>query len=219
MLAVNLPDIHLLGVSTVGEASFCNAIRLFLNRDGQTHGNASSDCTAVNAARCLLAFGAPSNILVYPGASEPLLLPAKHDPEIHGEDGLGGVEGLPACDDPNVLALFALDEDGLNINALEGIARHIKAVWKHGLGEQVTIISTGPMTNIALFISVYKDLLPAIEQLVFMGGAVGLGNRSAVAEYNILCDRKSFYSSLLAKMPASNKIIQLMRHRLSSMLQ
>jgi len=124
------------------------------------------------------------------GASDPLLLPAKHDPEIHGEDGLGGVEGLPDCDDPNVLGLFAKDDDGSNINALEGMARHIKAVWKSGLGEQVTIISTGPMTNIALFVCVYKDLLPAIKQFVFMGGGVGLGNRSAVAEYNILCDRK-----------------------------
>jgi uridine nucleosidase len=131
---------------------------------------------------------------VYPGASEPLILPVKHDPEIHGEDGLGGVEGLPFCDDPKVLSLFAKSEDGSNLNASEGMSRHIRDVWKNGLGQQVTVISTGPMTNIALFVSVYRNLLPAIEEFVFMGGGVGMGNRSAAAEYNILCDRKYHYS-------------------------
>jgi uridine nucleosidase len=53
-----------------------------------------------------------------------------------------------------------------------------------------TIVSTGPMTNVALFVSIYPDLLVGVREFVFMGGGVGIGNRSAVAEYNILCDRK-----------------------------
>lgn len=158
----------------------------------KTHGNANIDWTTINAARCLHAFGTPRHLRVYRGASAPLLLPAKHDPEIHGDDGLGGVEGLPACDDPEVVALLAKNEDGSAVNALEGMRRHIKEVWKNGLGQQVTMISTGPMTNVALFVSVYEDLLPAVEEFVFMGGGVGLGNRSAVAEYNILCDRELY---------------------------
>ncbi|KAF8914244.1 Inosine/uridine-preferring nucleoside hydrolase domain-containing protein [Gymnopilus junonius] len=169
MLAVNTPGIHLLGVST-------------------THGNASSNYTAINAARCLLAFGAPTRIRVYPGADEPLLLPAKHDPEIHGVDGLGGVEGLPEIDRPEVLSFFAEDEDGSRIRALEGMSSIIKETWKKGAGNKVTVISSGPMTNIALFVSAYSDLLVAVEEFVFMGGGVGMGNRSSVAEYNILCD-------------------------------
>ncbi|KAF8969330.1 Inosine/uridine-preferring nucleoside hydrolase domain-containing protein [Flammula alnicola] len=169
MLAANSPNIHLLGIST-------------------THGNASSDWTAINAARCLLAFSSPSQVRVYPGAHEPLLLPVKHDPEIHGIDGLGGVEGLPSSDSPEVIALFATHEDGSRVRALEAMSRSIKEAWKNGAGHQVTIISTGPMTNIAHFVSVYPDLLLGVEELVFMGGGVGIGNRSAVAEYNILCD-------------------------------
>jgi uridine nucleosidase len=102
------------------------------------------------------------------------------------------VEGLPACDDPNVLAFIAKNEDGSAANALEGMSRHIKEVWNDGSGQQVTIVSTGPMTNIALFVCVYRELLVAVEEFVFMGGGVGLGNRSAVAEYNILCDRKYY---------------------------
>lgn len=161
-----------------------------MNKDIQTHGNASSEWTAINAARCLLAFGGAPHVRVYPGADEPLLLPAKHDPEIHGVDGLGGVEGLPASDDPRVLALFATHEDGSRVRALEGMARVIKETWNKGKGHQVVVISTGPMTNIAHFASVYADLLLAVEEFVFMGGGVGLGNRSAVAEFNILCDRQ-----------------------------
>jgi uridine nucleosidase len=37
------------------------------------------------------------------------------------------------------------------------------------------------MTNIALFVSVYPDLLGAIDEFIFMGGGVGVGNRSSVA--------------------------------------
>lgn len=156
----------------------------------QTHGNVSSDLTAVNAARCLFAFGAQPHVRVYPGAPKPLLLSAKPDPEIHGDDGLGGVEGLPPVDNAQVLALFAINEDGSTVRALEGMANSVKKMWNKGAGQKVTIISSGPMTNIALFVSVYPDLLDGVEEFVFMGGGVGIGNRSAVAEYNILCDRK-----------------------------
>ncbi|KAJ6572581.1 uridine nucleosidase, partial [Mycena sp. CBHHK59/15] len=172
LLAINCPNINLLGIST-------------------TYGNASSYWTMRNAARCLHAFGAADrypDIRVYLGASKPLLRPAKHDPEIHGVDGLGGVEGLPDPESPEVLSWLAKDTDGSHIRALEGMTSKIKDVWKNGEGHKVSVISSGPMTNVALFVTVYPDLLDAVEEFVFMGGGVGLGNRSAVAEYNILCD-------------------------------
>ena len=49
--------------------------------------------------------------------------------------------------------------------------------------------NTGPMTNLAVLLTVHPELIECIEEIVFMGGGVGIGNRSAVAEYNILCDR------------------------------
>lgn len=125
------------------------------------------------------AFGAPESIRVYPGASKPLIRLSKHDPEIHGDDGLGGVEGLAHADSPETRARFIIDDNGLPVRALEGIANHIKKASM--TGHKVTVISCGPCTNVALFVSVYPDLLGAIEQFVFMGGGVGVGNRSAVA--------------------------------------
>ncbi|KAF9448428.1 nucleoside hydrolase [Macrolepiota fuliginosa MF-IS2] len=172
LLAVHCQEISIIGVST-------------------THGNAPSTHTALNAARCLHAYGASPHIKVFPGATKPLILPAKHDPEIHGEDGLGGVEGLPDAAHPAVLDRFVKEEYGEGVvRALEGMAQAIRKLWKGGRGEKMTIVSTGPMTNIALFVSVYPDLMEqgAVEEFVFMGGGVGLGNRSAVAEYNVLTD-------------------------------
>jgi inosine-uridine nucleoside N-ribohydrolase len=48
-------------------------------------------------------------------------------------------------------------------------------------GAKVTIVATGPMTNLALFLTLHPELYDAIEEIVFMGGGVGVGNRSAVA--------------------------------------
>lgn len=115
----------------------------------QTHGNAPHELTAINAARCLLVFGAEKHVRVYPGAVKPLMRPAKHDIEIHGVDGLEGAEGLPAMDDPEVLSLFAKNDDGSTIRALDGMSKHIKGTWDNGKGQKVTVISSGPMTNIA----------------------------------------------------------------------
>ncbi|KAH8118713.1 uridine nucleosidase [Phellopilus nigrolimitatus] len=164
LLAIHIPGLELVGVSTV-------------------HGNTDADNTFKNALRSLYAFAGAPDVLVHAGAAAPLLKPAKHDPEIHGADGLGGVEGLPGADHPPIRTRR---EHSAGLRAVEGLARGVRDAVKDG--RTLTVVSTGPMTNIALFVSVYPDLLDGVEEFVFMGGGVGLGNRSAVAEYNILCD-------------------------------
>ncbi|KAJ7591524.1 uridine nucleosidase [Mycena floridula] len=135
------------------------------------HGNASLEHTTLNAARCLEAFAADSSIRVHQGAAEPLLLEAKYDPEIHGLDGLGGVIGLPVGDPARISSQ----------SAVQGMADFFR-------GSKGTIVACGPLTNIALFISLHPELLQNVTAVVLMGGAVGIGNRGAVSEYNILCD-------------------------------
>ncbi|GBE79883.1 Inosine/uridine-preferring nucleoside hydrolase domain-containing protein [Sparassis latifolia] len=186
MLAIHCPNTRLLGISTV-------------------HGNASAENTIVNAARCLYAFGAHSDVHVYPGASKPLIRPARHDPEIHGIDGLGGVEGLPSADSEGVRARLKIN--GRTTRAIEGIAEAVRNTWKDGQGYRVTVLSSGPMTNIALFVSVYPDLLVGIEELVFMGGGIGIGNRSASAEFNILCDPEA--AQIVFDVPVKKTMIPL----------
>jgi len=134
-----------------------------------------------------------------------LIRPLKHDPEIHGEDGLGGVEGLPDPESPFLRKRFVIDDYGIPVRAVEGMVNAIKKAM--ATDHKVTVISSGPCTNIALFVSIYPDLLDGIEQFVFMGGGVGLGNRSAVAEYNILCDPEA--AQILLNVPVKKVMVPL----------
>ncbi|OBZ70509.1 Inosine-uridine-preferring nucleoside hydrolase [Grifola frondosa] len=186
MLAVHCNNICLLGISTV-------------------HGNASADNTNANAAHCLYAFGALENVHVFPGAEKPLIRPTRHDPEIHGLDGLGGVEGLPSADSKGVRT--RLETNGRLVHAIEGMAKAIRDTWNDGKGSKVTVVSSGPLTNIALFASVYTELLVGIEEFVFMGGGVGVGNRSASAEFNILCDPEA--AQIVLDVPVKKTMIPL----------
>ena len=140
----------------------------------------------MNAARCLLSYGSPeqsSRLRVYAGVTKPLLRPVRHDPEIHGTDGLGGVEGLLSADDPRVQAKVAETAGKKAVNALADAARSLPE------GQQLSIVATGALTNIALFVSLYPELVrEKVSQIVIMGGAEGRGNRSPTAEFNILID-------------------------------
>jgi uridine nucleosidase len=117
-------------------------------------------------------------VLVFPGAAKPLIRPAKADPEIHGIDvgplavswvflqvkfntrcalqGLGGVEGLPSPDSDEVQARLNPNDEPRR--ALVGMADAISKTWRSGKGSKVTIISTGPMTNVSNFLvrSIYQ---------------------------------------------------------------
>lgn len=52
----------------------------------------------------------------------------------------------------------------------------------------VTLVPTGPLTNVATFLLAYPELIERIERIVLMGGSTGRGNTTPAAEFNILCD-------------------------------
>ncbi|GJN92195.1 hypothetical protein Rhopal_005225-T1 [Rhodotorula paludigena] len=167
LMALHLPEIDLKGISTV-------------------HGNASQQNTTHNAARCLLAFGSQEQVRRIPvvaGADKPLIRVVRHDDEIHGEDGLGGVEGLPDKTDAAVVAKLQETKAQTAVLAIAEAARALPD------GEQLALVATGSLTNAALFVSLFPDLVrDKVSQIVIMGGAEGRGNRSPTAEFNILCD-------------------------------
>jgi inosine-uridine nucleoside N-ribohydrolase len=53
---------------------------------------------------------------------------------------------------------------------------------------KVTILITGPATNVALLLTVFPDVKEKIEKIVIMGGGIGMGNMTPVAEFNAFCD-------------------------------
>ncbi|MDP3318774.1 MAG: nucleoside hydrolase, partial [Bosea sp. (in: a-proteobacteria)] len=52
----------------------------------------------------------------------------------------------------------------------------------------ITLCPLGPLTNLALAFRLAPDILPRIRRIVLMGGALGLGNMTPAAEFNIHVD-------------------------------
>lgn len=66
---------------------------------------------------------------------------------------------------PRVKAALARSN---GLKAIEGIAHQVRAAMANG--KKIHLVACGPLTNIALFISVYPELLNGVEQICFMGG-------------------------------------------------
>lgn len=144
--------------------------RLDLRAITTVGGNGQLAHTTYNA-RVACTVAGITGVPIAAGSDTPLvrtLQPAEH---IHGANALGGPE-LP---EPTV------DLDGRS--ALELIRDTLDAA-----DEPVTIIATGPLTNIALLVRTYPDRLAKVEQVVWMGGSTGRGNESPYAEFNAWAD-------------------------------
>ena len=133
-------------------------------------GNQTPDKTLRNALR-ILTLLKRQDIPVAGGALKPLLRELIIADNVHGESGLDG----PSLPDPD----FAPQAD----NAVELMARILRTS-----PHPVTIVATGPLTNVALLLAGHGALAAKIERIVIMGGAVMLGNWTAAAEFNIFVD-------------------------------
>lgn len=134
-----------------------------------TYGNVDLARTTRNALAVLGLIGA--DVAVYPGAERPLLRPRLSAEAVHGASGLEG----PALPRPT--------REPEKMHAARFIIEQVLA----SPGE-VTLVPTGPLTNLALALRLEPRLAPAIKSIVLMGGAVGPGNWTPSAEFNILCD-------------------------------
>jgi inosine-uridine nucleoside N-ribohydrolase len=165
ILASYNPKVSLLGISTVS-------------------GNQSIDKTTLNAAKVLAVSGV-QDVCVYKGQGSPLLRVPKHDPEIHGECGLGGsVLSTWTEADVNALNPSILPAEGTV--GKKGVIAMAEAILASPT--PVALVATGALTNVALCLQLYPEIKANISQISFMGGAMETGNRSPVAEFNILCD-------------------------------
>lgn len=134
-------------------------------------GNQTPDKTLNNAMRMLTLLHR-EDIPVAQGNQTPLVKPLETAPEVHGKTGLDGAD-LP---DPD-----------FQVQAMPAIDLIAKVLRESN--EKVTLVVTGPMMNAALFLRVYPDLArEKIDQIVFMGGAMGLGNWRPSVEFNIFVD-------------------------------
>ena len=65
------------------------------------------------------------------------------------------------------------------------------------------MVTTGPLTNLALAFRTRPEVISRLERVVVLGGAWGLGNKTAAAEWNILCDPEAASIVLSAGAPVT----------------
>lgn len=106
------------------------------------------------------------------GAAKPLVETLLTAPEVHGDDGLGNTQqGRPI--------LRATDHDAVQL--ITKMCRDY--------GSELTIITLGPMTNLARVWQQSPQVLASVERIVAMGGAFWVpGNTGPVAEFNFYVD-------------------------------
>ncbi len=139
-------------------------------------GNVSLEKTTRNALR-ILEFLGRTDIPVIPGMKGPIFGELRTAEFVHGQDGLGDVD-LP---EPSLRPAGG--------HAVDFIREKVKT---EGQGE-VSIVATGPLTNIAMALLLEPELAKRLSSIVIMGGAYGTtpwgyGNESPRAEFNIATD-------------------------------
>jgi inosine-uridine nucleoside N-ribohydrolase len=129
------------------------------------HGNQTLDKTTLNALKVLELVGRV-DVPVARGADRPLVRELVVADHVHGDSGLDG----PSLPEPSARPVDAA--------AVSFLAEQ--------LGPGVVLVPTGPLTNVALLLERYPEARP--ERIVLMGGAIGLGNVTPAAEFNVWAD-------------------------------
>ena len=69
------------------------------------------------------------------------------------------------------------------------------------LPEPVTIVATGPQTNVAALLLAHPELKPKIARISLMGGGIATGNWTPAAEFNILVDPEAARIVFMSGIP------------------
>ncbi|HZG40539.1 MAG TPA: nucleoside hydrolase [Nodosilinea sp.] len=133
-------------------------------------GNVPLALTAANACRiCHLA--QRPEVPVYAGCPRPLLRSLVTAEDIHGSTGLEGA---------------VLAEPTMALQSQHAVAFLIDQLTT--AATPITLATLGPLTNLAVALIQCPAIAGGIDQVVMMGGALGAGNITAAAEFNIYVD-------------------------------
>jgi len=146
-------------------------------------GNCAVEDATRNAQRVLALVGR-EDIPVAVGASGPMRGELALGNYVHGASGLDG----PDLPEPTVAPV---DE-----TATELLARCLAES-----PEPVTIVVTGPMTNLGELLTDQPDLSGRIREIIFMGGSTERGNHTPTAEFNTFADPEALDVVLRSGVP------------------
>jgi inosine-uridine nucleoside N-ribohydrolase len=146
-------------------------------------GNQTVEKTARNALRvCSLA--GIRDVPIAAGMTRPLVRELRVAADIHGSSGLDG----PTLPEPD-LALAPPHAVDLLIEKLLGS------------DGDITLVATAPLTNIATALRREPWIIPKIQEIVLMGGAIGVGNTTPAAEFNIYVDPEAAHAVFTCGRP------------------
>jgi purine nucleosidase len=155
---------------------------LAVERITTVSGNVSVGPSTRNVLMILETLFPASRVPVAQGAAAPLAKPLETASHVHGTDGLGNItdmrlpDGSPKYPNPSGKVV--------DMPASRFIIDQVRR-----LGGDLTIVTLGPLTNIAIAINEAPDVMKHVGEIIIMGGAFGTsGNTSPVAEFNIFVD-------------------------------
>ena len=135
-------------------------------------GNVPLELTQRNV-RMMCDIAGRREIPVFAGCDRPMVRDLLTAEKVHGMTGVDGVD------------VFEPRTPLQERHAVDFIVETLRAAED----ESVTLVPTGPLTNIGTVIDRVPEVLPKIRQLVIMGGAMREGgNYSPSAEFNVLVD-------------------------------
>ncbi|WP_433299800.1 nucleoside hydrolase [Actinoplanes sp. CA-030573] len=149
-------------------------------------GNQTLDKTTRNALKVLALAGVGGELPVAAGCDRPLVGQLVVAEDIHGASGLDGPElELPVG-------------PVATVHAVELMRRLIT-----GSPEPVTLVATGPLTNVALLLRCHPEVLPRVRRVVFMGGSTERGNTTPYGEFNVVTDPEAADIVLRSGLPTT----------------
>ena len=136
---------------------------------------------------------------VYKGMGGPMIRKQIIADDIHGETGLDG---------PHFDELTKTVEDQ---HAVDYIIETLM-----NSNEKITLVPTGPLSNIGMAIRREPKILEKVEKIVLMGGAYQLGNVTPAAEFNILADPEAAHVVFSSGVPVVMMGLDLTRQALAT---
>ncbi len=135
-------------------------------------GNVPLNLTQRNA-RIVCELADRTNVAVYAGCQKPMHRKLITAENVHGKTGIDGVD---------------IYQPSMPLQQQHAVDFIIEALLE-AEEDSVTLVPTGPLTNIGEAISRQPDILSKIKEIVLMGGAMReAGNTTPSAEFNILVD-------------------------------
>lgn len=145
-------------------------------------GNQTLEKTANNALKVVQWLGL--DVPVIKGCPGPMVRKQMIADDIHGETGLDG-------HDFGEIKIKLQEEHAVNF-IIDTILNS---------KEKITVVTCGPMTNLAMALRLQPKIKENIEEIVLMGGAYTFGNVSPAAEFNIIADAEAAYVCFTAGLP------------------